>query len=52
MKMYHCFWMIRAMREFVMYFSVLMGRMGVLKRARPCYAMTWSGWRRAMTGPA
>ena len=52
MKMYRCFWMIRARREFVMHFSVLLGRMGVLKRAGPCYAMTWGGWRRAMTGPA
>ena len=31
--MYRCFWMIRIMREFVMYFSVLMAVMGVLKRA-------------------
>ena len=35
MEMYRRFWMRRAMRRCVMHFSVLMGRMGVLKRAGP-----------------
>ena len=50
MKRYRCFWMTRAMQRCVMHFSVLMAVMGVLKRAGPGYAMTWIGWRRAMTG--